>query len=179
MFDWNVVVSIREDCYRRVTQLLGAFGRVDHTDYYNVLSLKVENVQGFLEALGPALKQDPLLGHCLARVIPATRSFIFQNPEEFEARARETAVQFIPQLLGKTFYVRMHRRGFRNRLSSQHEEQMLDAYLLDRLIAAGAPGRIGFNDPDAVIAVETLGSWAGLSLWKQDELARYPFVRVS
>ena len=72
MLDWNVVVSIREDCYKLARKLLQAFGRVDHTDYYNVFALKVEDVQGFLDALRQTTDQDPALAHCLARVIPAT-----------------------------------------------------------------------------------------------------------
>jgi tRNA(Ser,Leu) C12 N-acetylase TAN1 len=178
MHDWNVVVSIREDCYQRVHKRLKVFGRVDHTDYYNVLALKVADVQDFLDALRLAVEQDPSLGHCLARVIPATRSFFFQSAEEFEARAKETASQFVPDLLGKTFYVRMHRRGFREQIASQREEQLLDTYLRDRLADVGKPGQIRFTDPDAVIAVETLGPWAGLSLWKREDRAHYPFVRV-
>lgn len=178
MLDWNVVVSIRESCYRQVHKRLKAFGRVDRTDYYNVFALKVDDVESFLDAMRRAVEQDPSLGKCLARVIPATRAFAFQSAEEFEAHAREAAVQFVPDLLGKTFHVRMHRRGFRSRLASQREEQLLDAFLLDRLAATGAPGQIRFADPDAVIAVETIGPWAGLSLWKRTDRARYPFVRV-
>ncbi len=179
MLDWNVVVSIREDCYKLARKLLKTFGRVDHTDYYNVLALKVDDVQGFLNALRLAAEQDPALAHCLARVIPATRSFAFQSAEEFEAHAKEEAAQFVPDLLGKTFYVRMHRRGFHQKLASQREEQLLDAFLLEQLARTDTPGKIRFADPDAVIAVETIGPWAGLSLWKREDRARYPFVRVN
>jgi len=178
MIDWNVVICIREHCYPRVRKLLKAFGRVDHTDYYNVLALKVEDVRGFLDALQLAADQDPELSHCLARVIPATHSFAFQSAEEFEARAKEASAGFVPDLLGKAFYVRMHRRGFRRTLASQHEERLLDDFLLEQLARADAPGRIRFADPDAVIAVETIGPWAGLSLWKREDRTRYPFVRL-
>jgi len=178
MIDWNVVISIREHCYPRVRKLLKSFGRVDHTDYYNVLALKVDDVRDFLDALRQAADQDPALSHCLARVIPATRSFAFQSAEEFEARAKEASSGFVPDLLGKTFYVRMHRRGFRRTLASQREEQLLDGFLLEQLARTDTPGEIRFADPDAVIAVETIGPWAGLSLWKRDDLAHYPFVRL-
>ncbi len=179
MIDWNVVISIREHCYPRMRKTLTTFGRVDHTNYYNVLALKVDDVRGFLEALRQAAEQDPALANCLARVIPATRSFVFQSAEEFEARAREASAGFVPDLRGKAFYVRMHRRGFRRTLASQQEEQMLDGFLLEQLARADAPGQIRFADPDAVISVETIGPWAGLSLWKRDDRARYPFVRLN
>ena len=179
MLDWNVVVSIREDCYKLAHKQLRAFGRVDHTDYYNVFALKVEDVQVFLDALRQTAERDAALARCLARVIPATRCFAFQSAEEFEARAREAAAGFVPDLLGKTFHVRMHRRGFHQKLASQHEEQLLDAFLLEQLTRTDTPGKIRFADPDAVIAVETIGPWAGLSLWKREDLARYPFLRVN
>lgn len=178
MQDWNVVVSIREGCYKRARKLLGRFGRVDRTGYYNVLALRVEDAPAFLDALRRATEDDPSLGHCLARVIPIERSFSFQSAEEFETRARETVAQFLPGIRAASFHVRMHRRGFRGQLASQTEEQMLDAFLLDRLAQNGASGEIRFTDPDAVIAVETLGQWAGLSLCTRDDRARYPFVRV-
>jgi hypothetical protein len=42
-----------------------------------------------------------------------THTFGFTTPEEFEAKAREAALAFIPQLRGKTFHIRFYRRGTR------------------------------------------------------------------
>jgi len=84
----------------------------------------------------------------------------------------------VPDLRGKRFHVRMHRRGFKGRLSSQHEEQFLDHHLLERLEARGSAGRIDFDDPDAIIAVETLGQVAGLSRWTRDQLRKYEMLTL-
>ena len=73
----------------------------------------------------------------------------------------------------------MHRRGFKGRISSQQEERLLDDAILDSLSAAGTPARITFDDPDAVIDVETVGNQAGASLWTREELNRYPFLGVN
>jgi tRNA(Ser,Leu) C12 N-acetylase TAN1 len=178
MHDWNVVVSIREGCYRQARKALRRFGALRHTGFYNVLALKVDSLPEFLESLRQEVDVDPALRQCLARVIPATRAFSFQSPEEFETRAREAAGEFIDALGGKGFYVRMHRRGFRAQLSSQTEERMLDSYLLERLASRGVPGHIAFLDPDAVVDIETVGQWAGVSLWHRAELERYPFIRA-
>jgi hypothetical protein len=70
----------------------------------------------------------------------------------------------------------MCRRGFKGRLSSMDEEHFLDGHLLGLLERAGTPGRITFDDPDAIISVETVGPRSGLSLWTREELARYPFL---
>lgn len=174
---WNVVVSVREHAYRAARRLLRPFGAIDRTDYYNILALEVADVKQFLEALRQTGEADPNALACLARVIPATHTFQFQTADEFGAHAKAAAADFVPQLAGKRFYVRMHRRGFRGTLSSQHEEQFLDHFLLESLKQSGSPGEITFADPDAVVAVETIGQWAGLSLWTREERERYPFLR--
>jgi hypothetical protein len=40
------------------------------------------------------------------------------------------------------------------------------------------PGRIAFDDPDAIIQVESVDGRAGLSLWNRDELRRLSFLAV-
>jgi tRNA(Ser,Leu) C12 N-acetylase TAN1 len=81
-------------------------------------------------------------------------------------------------LLGKSFHVRLHRRGFKGALSTPKEERFLDDALLAVLASAGAPGRIGFDDPDAVLQIEMIDRRAGVSLWERDDLRRYPFLSV-
>ncbi|HLF13048.1 MAG TPA: hypothetical protein VJA26_17745, partial [Gammaproteobacteria bacterium] len=75
-------------------------------------------------------------------------------------------------------HVRMHRRGFKGKLSSQHEEQFLDHFLLERLNVAGASGAIDFDDPDVIIAMETLGQQAGLSRWTREQLHAYELLKL-
>lgn len=103
---------------------------------------------------------------------------MFQSPEEFEAKAREAVGSWLTRLAGKSFHVRLHRRGFKRRLSSQEEERSLDTFLLQSLEQRGTPGRITFDDPDAIIAVETVGQRAGFSLWTREDMQRYPFLKL-
>jgi hypothetical protein len=70
----------------------------------------------------------------------------------------------------------MHRRGFKGRLSSPDEERFLDEVLLVALDEAGVPGRISFEAPDAIIAIETVGKRAGMSFWRRADLENYPFL---
>ena len=77
-------------------------------------------------------------------------------------------------LRGKTFHVRLHRRGHRRELPTPAEERFLD----EATRATGAPGRIAFDDPDAVVAVETVGDRAGLPAWGREELRRSPFLHT-
>ena len=174
--DWNVVVTVAEGGYRKVLGALAALGTVTPTEFYNVLVMRVADSAQLLEALAEQWRRDPDLARALGRVIPVERTFVFQSPEEFEAKAGEEALAYAPRLAGRSFHVRMHRRGFKGRLRSQHEEQFLDHALLEHLAAAGTPGRMDFADPDFILAVETVGQRAGLSLWARAQRERYPFL---
>lgn len=178
MHDWNVVVTVHEQEYKYAQQLLGEFGLVSRTDFYNVYAVKADDIPQMLERLRERMATDERIGFSLARVVPVTRSFTFQTPEEFEAKAKEPVLPWVPELAGKGFHVRMHRRGFKGRLSSQQEERFLDQFLLGNLEQAGTPGHITFEDPDAILAVETISQRAGLSLWTRDDLKRYPFLHL-
>ena len=48
--------------------------------------------------------------------------------EEFENKARAVAGTLLPKVANKTFHVRIHRRGFKGRLSTIEEEKFLDTY---------------------------------------------------
>lgn len=176
MHDWNVVVSVRGDCYKWARKRLREYARVDRTDYYNILALRAEDLDAFVEELRQAAAADPKLRDCLARVMPAPHAFVFQTREEFETRAQQAVGHFLPALGGKTFYVRMHRRGFRGTLASKTEEQLLDRYLLEGLAAAGTPGQVRFADADAVVVIETVGQWAGVTLVTRELHDHCPFV---
>ena len=174
----NVVISVREGGYKRALKVLGDYGTISGTEFYNILALYTEDIHQMLEALREREERSPESLSFLSRLIPASKTFIFQSSEEFEEKAKEIALDWAPELAGKSFHVRMHRRGFKGKLSSPEEERSLDTLLLDALLTAGHSGFITFENPDAVIDIETIGTWAGLSLWTREELERYPFVRL-
>jgi tRNA(Ser,Leu) C12 N-acetylase TAN1 len=58
------------------------------------------------------------------------------------------------------------------------EETRLSDFLLESLTKTGAGAHVTFDNPDAIVAVETIGQDAGLSLWSREELQRYPFLRL-
>jgi tRNA(Ser,Leu) C12 N-acetylase TAN1 len=140
--------------------------------------MRVVDIQSFLEAVGKMYSDEPELADSISRVMPVFRTFGFQTVEEFETGAREEIVTWSADLAGKSFYIRVHRRGFKAQISSHDVEKRLSETLLEKLETSGMPGRIDFGNPDAVIAVETVGTRAGLSLWSREDLARYPFLKV-
>ncbi len=178
MQEWNALISVKEHGFRQALDVFGEFGEVKRTEFYNIILLRARDVAHMLETLRERSQKSPEFLAFLARLIPITRTFIFNSPEEFEDRARSAVLGWTPQLSGKSFFVRIHRRGFKGRLSTMDEERALDTLLLEELEKTGNPGRIAFEDPDMVIAIETVGQWAGLSLFTREEGKRYPFVRV-
>ena len=178
MFHWNIVVSLREHGFRRAFKLLQGLGAVYPTDFLNVLVMEVSNIPRFLETLNAWVSDDPNLLQILARVVPVTSTFSFQSPEEFEAKAKEAVLPLVSTLAGQSFHVRMHRRGFKGRISSADEERFLAQILLEELEKAGNPGKITFEDPDAIVVVETVGQQAGLSCWTREDWQDYPLLKL-
>jgi tRNA(Ser,Leu) C12 N-acetylase TAN1 len=178
MQEWNAVISVNEHGYRKAIDVFNEFGDVKRTEFFNVLLLRAGNVQEMLETLRERALENPESLSFLARLIPVTHTFIFSSAGEFENKSKEIVLGWVPQLAGRSFFIRIRRRGFKGRLSSLDEERFLDTFLLEALEKSGSPGRIAFENPDAIIAIETIGTWAGMSLWNREEREKYPFVRV-
>ncbi len=178
MQEWNAVISVNEHGFKRALDVFSGFGEVRRTEFFNVLIMRAENVKIMLETLRELSEREPDSLTFLSRLVPVTDTFIFNSAEEFEAKAKKIILGWATQLAGKSFHVRIHRRGFKGRFSSPDEERRLDAFLLEELQKNNSPGHIDFEHPDAVIAVETSGTWAGMSLWNREDLKKYPFVRV-
>jgi tRNA(Ser,Leu) C12 N-acetylase TAN1 len=176
--DWNVIATIHDSRFREARKLLRQLGEVAPTDFRNVFVLHVDDPAEFTRLLADHVAKEPGIDEILARVVPARLTFAFRDVAQFEERAREAVLQLVPTLAGQRFHVRIHRRGFKHRISSQEEEQRLDKVLLDALAAAGTPGSISFDDPDTIIAIESVGQRAGVSLWTREDLRRYPFLRL-
>lgn len=176
--DWNVVVTVYPGSYVEARRLLEHYGEVTRTSYFNVLVLKVPDIGKLLQRLEDDTREDMTLLNAASRIIPAQETFDFRSPEEFERNACKAVDQMVPRVKDSSFHVRMHRRGFKGRLSSQAEERFLDEHILARLEEAHSPGGVTFDDADVIISVETVGHRAGLSCWSREERERYPFLNL-
>ena len=177
MKDWNVVVSIYQDGFRRALRALREFGSVERSPYYNVLVMKIEDPMALLEAIERRTEENPALYDAISRVAPALRAFDFQSAEAFEENAKSIMLEWLPRLAGCSFHVRFHRRGTRHDLQTPDVERFLDDALLGALRQAGAPGTITFTNPDAVIAIDTIDDRAGIALWTREDLAHHRLLR--
>lgn len=178
MKDWNVVVTVAENCFKDGFSLLSNYGHVEKTPFYNVLTLKVADIEAFIESFLEDRRADPAYLHVFCRVIPCTHGFFFQTVEAFEEKAKQCIQSFLPQLAHRSFHVRMHRRGFHGTIKSQDETGLLGNYLDEQLQSQGAAGKVTFDDPDVILDVEIVAQQAGLSLWSRDQRKRYPFLKL-
>lgn len=178
--DWNVIVTVEQQGYKLARAFLHEFGHVGKTDYMNVLVMKVDDIAGFLQDMRTCYEMGTIAMKHISRIMPVTEHFIYQTVSEFEEKASEVVRQWLGDLAGRHFYVRLHRRGFRGRLSSQEEERFLDIFILQQLEQQGmAQAKVDFSEAERVIAIETLGQQAGMSIWTRDQLEQYPFLKLN
>lgn len=179
MKDWNVVVTVYDARGRRAAKrVLRAFGTVHSTEFFNVLVMRVADIASFVDEFAVHVDEDKALLNDIARLLPAQNTFDFATVAEFESKAKDIVLAWAQKLTGKTFYVRLNRRGLKGVLASQEEERFLDEAILSRTAELGQTARVTFTDPDYVIDVETVGNRAGVSLWSREDLGRYPFLRI-
>lgn len=178
MRDWNVVVTTEPEGFDEAAGLLAPLGLVDRTDLYNVLVMKVTDVGAFLQELDERCEEDPRLTEVLSRVLPAQRTFDFDSPEGFREGSARLARELAPRLAGRSFHVRMHRRGHQAALSSQDEEERVAGVVFATLEESGETASVTFDDPDAILDVETVGDRAGMAVWTRDDLDRHPLLQV-
>lgn len=179
MKDWNVVVTVSDRFARRHAQRgLEKFGKIETTGFHNVLVMEVDDIVALMRSLSDLMGRDMTLINDISRLMPAQETFEFRSREEFDQKASAAILGWADRIAGKTFHIRLHRRGMGDQLSSLSEEKQLDTALLDKLVEMGQPGRIDFSDPDCVIDIETVNNRAGLSLWTREDLRRFPFLMV-
>jgi hypothetical protein len=174
--DWNVIVTLSEPTFRIARKLLARWGRLRPTDFHNVAVMAVKDPGAFLREFAAGVDEEPGILNAMSHVVPLEHVFTFKDPAEFEAKSREIALSYVPRLAGKSFHVRLRRRGLKGAISTPGEERFLDDVLLESLAAAGNPGRIRFDDPDYVLLIETVGGSGGMALWTGEDLKRYPFL---
>jgi len=175
--EWNVVVSIYQEGFRRVVRALRDLGSVERTKYHNVIVVAAEDPLALLERIEEKTRAEPALYDAISRVAPAMQCFDFHSAAEFEEKATAAVLQWLPRLAGHAFHVRWRRRGFGHELSSPDAEQRLGGALLDGLERNGTPGSISFSDPDAVIAIDSVDNRAGLAIWTREDLSHYKMLR--
>ena len=177
MKGWNVVVSVYQDGFRRALRALQKLGLAERSPYHNVLVMKVEDPIALLEAIEKRTEENPALYDAISWVAPATRDIDFLSEEEFVERAKSIMYEWSSNLAGRSFHVRLRRRGTKHNLGTQDAERLFNDAIVDATKQAATPSKISFTDPDVVIEIDTIDNRAGLAMWTREELARYHLLR--
>ena len=175
--EWNVVVSIYQDGFTRALRALEKFGPVERSPYYNLLVMKLDDAVALLEPVERLTEQNPSLYDAISRVAPAMCCFEFHSAEEFRERAKSIVLGWVPRLAGRTFHVRLHRRGAKHELSAHETERDLNETIVRATALSGNSAKVSFTEPDAVVAIDTVDDRAGISLWTREDLARHRLLR--
>ena len=177
MKDWNTIVTIYQEGFRRALRALQDIGPAEGGPYHNVLVMKVDDPMAVLEAIERLTEERPALYDAIARVAPAMRTFYFSSAEGFKDSAKSIVLEWLPGLAGKSFHARLHRRGPKPELHTPDVERFLDDVIIEAIAKAGLPGRISFTDPDAVIVIDTVDDRAGLAMWTREDIAQHRLLR--
>lgn len=177
MNDWNVVVCVYQDGFRRALRALKECGSIERSPYHNVLVMRIADPRALLEAVERKTETNTALYDAISRVAPAMRTLDFHSIEEFKEKITSVLIEWLPRLTGRSLHVRLHRRGDRHELRTPDIERWFDDVLLNATTAAGAPCAISFTDPDAIIAIDTVDDRAGIGLWTREDLARHRLLR--
>ena len=177
MDDWNVLATSVEGARPVLLAGLRRRGAFRGGGYRNVAIGRVGDVPGFLAALRDDVARDPVLAGALARALPIARTFRLDADDPLASL--EAAVEALhTEVAGRSFFVRLERRGLHGTLHSSEVERALGTLLWQKLEAEGHAPRVTFADPDVVIAIETLGDRAGIALIGRALRQAYPFVRI-
>ena len=177
MKDWNLVVTIFQDGFRRTIRALRNLGPIEKTPYHNVLVMSVDEPVKVLEAIELKTEESTALYDAISRVSPARHSFDFESADDFLQKARDVLVTWAPKLTAKSSHVRLHCRGPKYNLGTQQTEHLLNEIILDETAKLGSPAKLSFTDPDAVIAIDTIDNRAGMALWTREGLSRHRLLR--
>jgi tRNA(Ser,Leu) C12 N-acetylase TAN1 len=175
--DWNLVATAHGGRRHDLVYALRPIVRLRRAGYAEVLLGRTDDLEGCLAQIRERADADPTFAaEVLARVVPVTRTFALAADVEAQLRA-ETAA-FLDALVGKTFHVRVERRGHKQVVRSDRLERALGTALVAALETRGGAPRVTFTDPDVIVAVELIGEAGGVGLVPRDLRARYPFVRL-
>ena len=75
MRDWNVVVTVRDNRFRKALEVLAPLGRTEVTEFYNVLVMKVEDPRKGLEALRRRMESDASVAEAVAHLTAIDDAF--------------------------------------------------------------------------------------------------------
>jgi tRNA(Ser,Leu) C12 N-acetylase TAN1 len=175
---WNVLVTSLEGHRESLLRALRTLARFRRGGFPNVLVATLERPAAFLDALRDLHAGSQAVRESLGRVVPIDRTARFADPGTFVDDMAAALDPLLDRLVGRTFFVRLFRRGFRGGIDSTRTEGEIGARLVAALQARGDAPKVRFKDADVAVAIETLRDEAGIAVLDRAVRETYPFVRV-
>ncbi len=174
---WNVLVTAQEGSARDLKRLVKNYGVFRWSNFRNVLLGWVPEPGVFFSALAEVLEREPFVHNWLGKVVPIAITL----PVCVDSFAQDVEKQLsglLEQLGGKSFYVRVERRGHKGQLHTHELEQQLGNYLWDQLQRRDHHPTVSFKDPDVVIIVEIAGQMAGIGVIPRQLREEFSFIKL-
>jgi tRNA(Ser,Leu) C12 N-acetylase TAN1 len=175
--DWNLLVTAMQHHAGDVRRSLRPIVDVRSSRFRNVLLARVDDPGAALTAVAELTVRRPALRAWLGKMVPVARTFAV-DPDQFTTQAEEALAPLLGEIAGRSFHVRVERRGHKGRIDSHAVERDLGEWILDVLQARKAAARVDFHDPDVVVAVELVGDVAGVALLPRTLREAHEFVRI-
>ena len=150
---------------------------MERSGHYNVFLMTAKDPVALLDELERRARSEPVLIDAISRIAPAEVSFDYVSAEDFEQKVIAATAPWLGRLADKSFHVRLHRRGKDLIGKTQAEEARLGQMLLAAIDKSGSKGRIDFDDPDFVLAIDAIDGRAGVGLWTREDLHSHRFLR--
>lgn len=179
MRDWNVIVTVSPgpEHENRLLQGVRYFGEFHRSRFKDVVLGRVADTRAFLDALLHAKESNAQWIAVLGRVIPAEQTFQF-TPSSLAELIKAAVDAMVPRMTCGTFHVRLERRGLGSEIDTQHVEREVADHVFDAALARNQRMRVSFEDPDCIVAVETVGDECGMALLTREMRHHYPFVQT-
>jgi tRNA(Ser,Leu) C12 N-acetylase TAN1 len=174
---WNVIVTTLPGRPRFLAALEGLrrLGEFRPSAFRDVCLGRIEDVDGFLEAVQSAKERGEGWALAVARAIPIEQVFAF-TPETLAAQLEAALAPLAARMGAASFHLRLERRGLAETLPSDRIEREVADHLYSLAEARGIALQTDFHDPDYVLVAETVGTECGVALLPRALRERFPFV---
>jgi tRNA(Ser,Leu) C12 N-acetylase TAN1 len=175
---WNVLATSLEGQREALLGALRRLARFRRGGFPNVLVATVDDPLAFVDTLAEARAASTLIQTSLGKVIPIERTLRLDDPQRFVDVVSGALTECADRLVGRTFFVRVFRRGLRGAIDSTAVEGEIGGRLVAALTSRGDQPRVRFADADVAVVVETLRDEVGIALLPRALRTTHPFVRV-
>lgn len=177
MKDWNTIVTIYQQGFRRAMRALLKIGATERTPYYNVLAMRTDDPMTTLETIERLTDEQPALYDAIARVAPAGFTFEFHSSLDFQDRVKAFLLEQLSGLAGRSFHVRLRHRGSRLEMRTPDAERLFNEFIVAATSESGAAARVGFTSADVTVVIDTIDNRAAIAIWSREDLERHRLLR--